>query len=135
MRSAAAVVPALLALLGACVERSNVPVPGTAVSQAPSEDLGRAWDGVVFRIVEATCDREQSCGSVGPGAYFHSREECTANIRARTVRGLNPQSCPGGVDQGVLEACLESLQAGECTAAGETVVRASSCAPSDLCLR
>ncbi len=135
MRSAAAVVPALFALLAACVEHSNVPVAGTAVSQASAEDRARAWDAVVARIVDATCEREQSCGSVGPGAYFHSRAECAESIRVRTLRGLNPQSCPGGVDHGVLDECIESLRAGECGAAGDTVVRASRCDASDLCLR
>jgi hypothetical protein len=137
MRSASAIL-ALPLLLGlGCAEEGaggRPAVSGTDPAWSP-EVRARAWQEALGRIEDATCDREQSCGTIGPGGTFHSREECIEAARAKTERGVSEVQCPGGVDRAAFQRCLDSLEAGQCAQPGDAITRSARCDAADLCLK
>jgi hypothetical protein len=136
MRISAFVVPALLVLSG-CEESTpqpRTPVPGT--DHAPLAGQAVAPDmGVVEHIAEATCDREQSCGTIGPGAYFSSREVCMQSMREKLGPKLSFSMCPSGLDGAAVDSCVSSLRSTECTTPGDQITRSARCSVSDLCMK
>jgi len=111
---------------------SVVPDSGPAGSPQARE---QAVAGVLDRITKATCDREQSCNTIGPGATFGSRQECQDTVRAKYARDLSVASCPGGMDKNALDDCLTSLDAGQCSGPGDSITRDASCSTKSICLR
>jgi hypothetical protein len=128
----------LLAVVApACEEESpgaKGPIPGTdRADQGPD---GTTVDArLVQRLAEATCEREQSCGTIGPGAYFKSREDCIGSMHTKLDPELNPSMCPRGIDRGAFEGCISSLRSNECTQPSDQITRAARCSPSDLCMK
>jgi hypothetical protein len=117
---------------GAAVVRS--PVDGTAGAlEGPARAQGH--EQVVQRIAEATCERERSCGTIGPGAYFSSREQCLESVAQKYRPQLDPGQCPQGIDRRELDSCLESLEAGQCANPSDQITRSARCSASDLCIR
>jgi hypothetical protein len=137
MRSALTAFLLVLPVFAACAEEGSAarqPVEGTA-SYLPGETRAAGLENVVRRIAEATCERERSCGTIGPGAYFSSREQCLETAGAKYRKELDPGQCPGGIDRKELDACLESLEAGQCSNPADAITRSARCATSDLCVR
>lgn len=112
----------------------RVPVAGTNVSGV---DAGatEADERVVERLADATCQREQSCGTIGPGAYFGTREQCMATMRSKLLPKLNVSECPGGIDKDVVDSCITSFEASECAQPGDAITRNARCPTADLCLK
>jgi hypothetical protein len=136
MRSTSAVLGLTLTILG-CAEEgagARAPVSGTDPTWPPAV-RDPAWEEALGKIANATCDREQSCGTIGPGAYFKTREECLTTARAKTVRGVSQVDCPGGIDRAAFQRCLDSLEAGQCASASDAITRTARCDASDLCIR
>ena len=127
----------LAPVLAGCAESNGeprTPVPGT--DHAPIGGQTAAPDmGVIDHIATATCDREQSCGTIGPGAYFASREVCMQSVRDKYGPKLSFSMCPGGLDDKAVNACVESLKANECSTPGDTIARMGKCSASDLCMK
>jgi hypothetical protein len=125
-----------LAALG-CEETTPVarePVPGT--NRAPMPGVGVAPDlGVIEHIAEATCDREQSCGTIGPGSYFASRDACMQSMRDKLGPKLSFSQCPDGLDRAAVDSCVESLRSTQCTQPGDSITRSARCSESDMCMK
>jgi hypothetical protein len=139
MRSTSAVLALAVATLTipSCAEEragARAPLSGTDPAWPPAV-RDPAWEEALGKIANATCDREQSCGTIGPGAYFKSREECLATVRDKTVRGVSQVDCPGGIDRGAFQSCLDSLEAGQCSAGADAITRSARCEASELCIR
>ncbi|MGH7294594.1 MAG: DUF6184 family natural product biosynthesis lipoprotein [Polyangiaceae bacterium] len=110
------------------------PVPGT--DHAPLAGPSASPDmGVIDHLSEATCDREQTCGTIGPGADFASREQCLRSMRDKLGPKLSFSQCPGGIDRAAVDTCVTSLRATECTQPGDTITRSARCATADLCMK
>ena len=128
------VVP-LLAL--GCEETTPVarePVPGT--DHAPISATTVAPDmGVIEHIAGATCDREQSCGTIGPGGYFSTRVQCMQSMRDKLGPKLSFSQCPAGLDRAVVDSCVESLRSTQCTQPGDAITRSARCSESDMCMK
>jgi hypothetical protein len=107
----------------------KVPVAGTEV-EVPGADAA-----VVDRIAQAACDREESCGTIGPGGYFKEREECLTTMRAKFSRQINHQQCPAGIERGAFDDCISAFRANECAQPGEEITRSAHCSVSDLCMK
>ena len=127
----------LAAAASACAEDEAVvkaPIPGTdRADQGPD---GTTVDArLVERLAEATCEREQSCGTIGPGAYFKSRGECMESMRAKLNPQLNPGMCPRGIERRAFEDCVGSLDSTRCSEPGDQITRSARCSTSDLCLK
>jgi hypothetical protein len=127
----------LLAFVAACDDERPAPVTPAPLTDPQPQPLAQAAADtrVIERIADATCDREQSCGTIGPGAYFPSREECMLTLREKTRQTLNPSQCPGGIDQKSLDECLASLEANQCAQPGDAITRAAQCPARSLCIK
>ncbi|HEX3345893.1 MAG TPA: DUF6184 family natural product biosynthesis lipoprotein, partial [Polyangiaceae bacterium] len=90
---------------------------------------------LVERLATATCDREQSCGTIGPGAYFETREQCLRSVRDQSGATFNATACPAGIDLKAFESCLASLEATQCAQPGDAITRAARCPASEMCLK
>jgi hypothetical protein len=110
------------------------PVYGTEAA-APGDVRSAASERVVQQIAQAACERERSCGTIGPGAPFASREQCLETMLAKYRPWLESGACPNGIERQALHHCIESFEAGECTSASDAISRSAECATSDLCLR
>jgi hypothetical protein len=113
----------------------KVPVAGTEVvrdAQGTTED---ADELVVDRIAQAACDREDSCGTIGPGGYFKQREDCLTTMRAKFSRQINHLQCPGGVERGAFDDCISAFRANECAHPCDEITRSAHCSVTDLCLK
>jgi hypothetical protein len=128
----------LLALVTAACEDEG-PHPRTPYPLTDPQPQPRAQAAADFRVIErianATCDREQSCGTIGPGGYFESREQCMKTMRDKLDVTLGVAQCPSGLDLKAVESCLASLEANECAQPGDAITRAARCPPADLCMR
>jgi hypothetical protein len=134
-RALAALLLAVLA--SACADESpgaKAPIPGTdRADQGPD---GATVDArLVQRLAESTCEREQSCGTIGPGAYFKTHEECIGSMHTKLDPELNPSMCPRGIERGAFEECVSSLRSTECTQPSDEITRSARCSPSDLCMK
>jgi len=129
---------ALVAALSGCVEEGpagpRAAVPGTGATGS-NEARSSAMAGVLDRISAATCDREQSCNTIGPGATFPSREVCVATIQDKYGKDLSVGMCPGGIDGAALDDCLKSLEAGQCSGTADTISRSASCPVKAMCIK
>ncbi len=112
----------------------RTPYPLTDPQPQPNAQAA-AITRVIEHIAEGTCDREQSCGTIGPGAYFATREDCMKSVRDKNSQTLSASMCPAGIDLKAVESCLSSLEANQCAQPGDAITRAARCPPSDLCLR
>jgi hypothetical protein len=127
----------VLAVTAGCDDEGPQPrTPYPLTDPQPQPRAQAAADGrIVERIAEATCDREQSCGTIGPGAYFETRDLCLKSVREKTSGTLNAVQCPGGIDLKAFQSCLTSLEASQCAQPGDAITRAARCPPADLCLK
>jgi len=127
----------LLAVASGCADEGPHPrTPYPLTDPQPQPNAQAAADvRVVERIVAATCDREQSCGTIGPGAYFETRDLCMSSVRDKTSQALNASQCPGGIDVRAVQSCLTSLEASQCAQPGDAITRAARCPPADLCMK
>lgn len=123
---------------GGCVQEGVV-APSVAVPDSgptsTTEAREHAVAGVVDRIARATCDREQSCNTIGPGATFGSLEDCRDTIRTKYAKELSASECPGGIDKSALDDCLGSLDSGQCSGPGDEITRAATCSTKSMCLK
>jgi hypothetical protein len=138
MTTASLLLVALLSTALLACENENppprTPVPGT---DQPDLPYGSPNDDVkvVDRLANVVCDREQSCGTIGPGAYFKGRDECLETVRAKLSKQLNHDQCPAGIDKDALASCISSYQATECAAGSDAITRSARCPLSDLCMK
>lgn len=126
-----------LALACGCADETpaaRTPIPGS-VHQNPMPARVEAHRQAIARITTAICDREQSCGTIGPGAYFGSREECQRTVSEKYTKELGAEACPDGLDQGSLDACLGSIEATECVQPGDAITRSARCPTSSICMK
>jgi hypothetical protein len=131
--------PVLLVAAFAAGCDADLPAPVTPAPLTDPQPQPNAQAAADTRVIErmagATCEREDSCHTIGPGAYFASREECMRTMREKTRQTLNPSQCPGGIDQKALEDCLASLDASHCTQPGDEITRSAQCSAHSLCIK
>ena len=136
MRSLSVACLAALAVAGCADDTPPPRTPYPLTDPQPQPNAQGAADArIVERIANATCDREQSCGTVGPGAYFGTREECLNVVRDKTSKTLNAGACPAGINLEAVQSCLSSLEASECVQPGDVITRAARCPTADLCMK
>jgi hypothetical protein len=127
----------VLAVASGCDDEGPQPrTPYPLTDPQPQPHGQAAADArIVERIANATCDREQSCGTIGPGAYFETRDLCLKSVREKTGLALNAVACPAGIDLKAFQSCITSLEASQCAQPGDEITRAARCPPADLCMR
>jgi hypothetical protein len=77
-----------------------------------------------------------SCNNVG-GAHtkYGSIDACLDDIRVNMSRELNGYDCPGGIDQGALDRCMDAIRAEGCDRPLDTLSRFDKCSTANLCMK
>ncbi|MGH7297630.1 MAG: DUF6184 family natural product biosynthesis lipoprotein [Polyangiaceae bacterium] len=89
---------------------------------------------VVETLAEARCDREQTCGNVGDGKKYASRNVCMDQQRGGIANDLNPYQCPGGIDEAAVQGCLTAVSVEECGVHPlEAITRMEKCRKGAMC--
>ncbi len=68
----------------------------------------------VARIMRARCRRAAECNRLGPGQMYADRAECMLEVREAAVEVV--ASCPAGVDDKLLDRCVDMLENQYCDA-------------------
>ena len=69
----------------------------------------------VESITNERCNHEASCGAIGPGAKFQTRELCMLSMRADASKELAGDECRDGIADRNLTACMGDIGAQACS--------------------
>jgi hypothetical protein len=120
-------------------ETSTYAPPRTAEPAPPTGgELGTgggpiAINTAIDSIVEARCDREQKCGSVGADKKFADRAACVREVQNEFRDDINTDDCPAGVDAKELGECLTEARNENCANPFDKIERVAACRTSDIC--
>ena len=124
--------------LAGCMQEGGPAAPSLVPDSGPGgspEARDRAMAGVVDSIAKASCDREQSCNTIGPGATFGSMQECLSTFHAKYAKELSVGNCPGGIDKGGFDDCISSFEASQCSGPDEAITRTATCSTKSICIK
>ena len=119
---------AALAAFAACGGTKEYAV-GTATITG-STNVGRA--AAIDRITTERCNRELSCGNIGPSRAWSDMKACRESVRDDTKSFLksDTSSC-GGVDYYDLAVCTNAIRNTQCVADG--MPRLAECDGAKIC--
>jgi hypothetical protein len=102
-----------------------------------AQALGPTVDpGVVDRLANARCDREQTCDNVGDGRKYASRHVCMDQQKGSIANDLNSFQCPRGIDGAAVQQCLSAIGGEECGAHPvEAITRMDRCRNGAMCMK
>jgi hypothetical protein len=86
----------------------------------------------MWNIAGARCDHELVCNRIGSGGKFETRAECVAALQKDKGSDFTAQSCPDGVSESGLEACLRAIGEEGC-GKGPHIVRENACLADKFC--
>jgi hypothetical protein len=87
---------------------------GVGATKTTSAEVQKMTESAVDRIASERCQREVACNHVGPSMRHASFESCLALEKSESVKELNPQACPRGIDQMKLVDCLAAIEGASC---------------------
>jgi hypothetical protein len=116
--------------LAACAHRGvgNEP-PVTPAARADSVEAA------VADIVDARCDLEDRCGSLGPGQKYESRAICESKMQGTSASELNTKDCPLGVEGRKLDTCLANIRSESCESMFDSLNRWNACRNGQICFK
>ncbi len=118
------VAAALPLVIGAVGCSSNDSTATTTPSQIAVRDSAAA----------ATCDKAASCGDIGAGKTYETRNQCDTRQQAAWDTLLPPRTCDGHIDTAQYDICLSSIRASECGNAADLVnILANKCPAAKVC--
>lgn len=129
-RRVSAVGACLIAALAVVGCNRDAEEPMTPASRPATVDNERG----IFALVAERCDREARCGNVGPREDYTSRDDCMKRIGRATRDDLNPNECPGGIEQRELDDCLAQVRSEDCGHVFDKLDRLVECRDAELCL-
>jgi hypothetical protein len=109
----------------------QVLVPAAEV--APRTSPQQAVDA----IANERCNHEASCGAIGPGAKFQTREHCILSMRADAAKDLAGNDCRDGIADRNLAACSADIADEACSGVSSSFDRLrthEACRTGALCL-
>ncbi len=131
-----------LAVAGAMAACGGASHESPAASGTPSRtsigvaNAQRADSRIVERLAAARCDREVACNNVGGHhAKYASIDACLDDMRGSMGPELNGYDCPGGIDQGALDRCMDAIRDEGCGRPLDTLSRIDRCHTGNLCLK
>jgi hypothetical protein len=126
----------------ACAEQTRTSTPTARTPVAGSEPpvgvveaQNEADRRVVDRIATARCDHEEQCDRVGQGKKYATRDVCQTQLHSDTMKDLNAQSCPKGIDQSAVDHCLGAIQAQPCSSLLGTLTQMTDCRVGSMCMK
>jgi hypothetical protein len=116
----------LLVIAAACggVQEETV---GTATITG-STNVSR--DQAIERVTSERCNRELSCGNVGPKRTWETMSGCRDDVRVDTKSYLKADGC-GGVDFYDLAVCTDAIRNTQCMSDG--LPKLAACDGTKLC--
>lgn len=131
---------AAASLAGVACDRNAQRSPTESVTSAPEgavddelQPVRGSMPSATQAITQARCAREQRCNNIGPEKEYASDEACRTRIQAEWRDDLNARECPGGVNQGELNECLQEIRDDDCGNPFDTLGRITACRSSDIC--
>jgi hypothetical protein len=109
--------------------------PGSRPSVGVTSAQNQADTRAVDQIAGARCDHEATCGNVGAGKKYGTRDVCMEEMRGKTAPDLTAYKCPRGIDQSQLEKCFKQLREQSCSFSLKHLFGADECAESALCIK
>jgi len=117
------------ALLAAACGGTKEYAVGTATITG-STNVSRA--SAVDRITTERCNRELSCGNIGPSRTWSDMAACRETVREDTKSALKAESSScGGVDYYDLAVCTNAIRNTQCVADG--LPRLAECDGAKIC--
>ena len=84
-------------------------------------------------VTNATCDRYNSCGDIGPGKTYTSSDDCQTQVRAFWNDQWDVADCDGHINGDQLTICTDAVSSTDCNAFDAAVTVYDKCAKSDVC--
>jgi hypothetical protein len=117
-------------MLAACGPRGvGTEPPLTPAARADSVEAS------VAEIVDARCDLEDRCGTIGPSQKFESRAICESKMQGTSASELNTKDCALGVDGKRLDTCLANIRAENCESMFDSLNRWNACRNGQICFK
>jgi hypothetical protein len=88
----------------------------------------------ISSVATARCDRELRCKNIGANQKYLSTDECVTKLQNDKRVDINPQECPGGVNDKELASCLKSIRDEDCGNPLDSLSRLTACRASALCM-
>jgi hypothetical protein len=88
----------------------------------------------ISSVATARCDRELRCKNIGVNQKYLSTDECITKLQNDKRVDINPQECPGGVNEKELASCLKSIRDEDCGNPLDAIGRLSACRAGALCV-
>lgn len=92
-------------------------------------------ESAIERMARARCGREVACDHVGAGRRHASIETCRSLNQSESAKELNPEACPGGIDQAQLVRCIGAIEEASCLDPVAAIVRVEDCRTNKLCVK
>jgi hypothetical protein len=125
----AAIDIAAIVLAPACKENRT----GKTSTTGGIVSIGR--DGATTAIASARCTRAARCNeTVDHTPRWESEEACVADWKSRLSDDLTDASCPRGISQKEINACVDAIRNDVCGRPLETFERLTACRTKALCL-
>jgi Family of unknown function (DUF6184) len=127
-------IPLVLIVAPACDRANGSLTSKTNVTSAPAP-AQPADPSSVESIALARCERETRCENVGDGRKYANHDACMNEVRAKGDNDLTTSNCPGGINQGKLQTCLDEVRTERCSNPLDQLGRLSACRTDALCAR
>lgn len=126
------------ALIGCTRDRGSADSPPAVVRSAPTAVGGGPpasepppVQSAIDRLGEARCARDARCGLIGPEGGYDTMQQCRdADLMSR-LDALDPQNCPKGIREDLIEACVQTMANEPC----QSTLSAAQCTVASLCSR
>jgi uncharacterized protein DUF6184 len=129
-----------LSAMGICsalMACSHAPQTQPVTSAEPAATISRRaenpHDSAADRLAAARCDHEQTCGNVGYGKKYTSRQTCIAQVRGSMVNDLGAYDCLRGFDPNAISACVNALGTEDCGHPIDTLATIDKCRHNTVC--
>ena len=105
-----------------------------AIGGGPAEPaLKTTPAGAVASIALTRCDRQARCNNIGPNETYKTRVECVSKMQSDDGKSINASACPGGINEGNLNRCLQALREEGCGSPIGALERLESCKTDSIC--
>jgi hypothetical protein len=115
--------------------KSQAPAVGGGPTEPGAAHAKPTATSAVSSMVAARCDREVRCNNVGQGKTYKTRDECVSKVQKDEAKNINDKVCTGGIDEGNLNRCIQSLQVEECGNPMSMFQRAEACKDDGICVK
>jgi hypothetical protein len=89
-------------------------------------------DDAAMVMTNVRCEHESACDDIGASKRFTDHDACRRSLFPASSTAVRPETCPAGVDETKLTACLAALRDQLCAQPREAPI---ACRSSALCVQ